>query len=154
MPSEPLRLFAADVRERLFAALDPVVSGLLTLTPREERDATFARLVIVLRYFPPTIAAYVSGVGDAADRQLTRGPLDILPNAEGIQRAMGDVLAGVLESLGAELAELAVAGVLDRAARFVLTAAPATGDVSLKEVGLGGEVIELGGIGSGPMTTH
>jgi hypothetical protein len=147
-------LVATFVRKRLFAALEPLVAGVMTLTPKDERDATFARLVIVLRYLPPTVAAFVAGEGEAPDRELTRGPLDILPNAEGIQRAMGEVLAGVLQSLGDELAELAVSRAIDRAARFILTAAPATGDVSLTEVGPGGDVVHLGGIGDGPMTTH
>ena len=164
---DPDVLVATEVRSRLFAALDPLVRGVVRAT--SEADV-LGRLRVYVRPFPlpgetpgPRLFLVLvnadietevnADIETEAGRELTSGLVRDMPSADQLEQTINDVLAIALSSIGhaaEDVFELQEAG----RAQLLLVARPADGSVKVLMVPNGGRPVVLGALLDAPETVH
>jgi len=151
-------LAATDVRARLFEALGPLVLGLMAQAA--DPDDVLGRVAFYVRPYPlpgegPGARIFVvREVDEDRSDELTRGLVADMPNHAALERALEDVVAGVLAGLGGEAAEHAVAATQRHAAVLLVVARPGDGSVKLLIVPKRGRPLVLGALVDAPATVH
>lgn len=157
MPSSDVE--ARDVATRLLDSLAPLVGGAVEHFRPEDVGAFASRLLILLQPAPSRLLRLVLTAEPGGSAiELCRGRTATMPNAPAIEKALQDLLAGILAGLGEEFAEQAIeyaAGA--RAGGFIVEVTPLTGVVRVLMC-TEGETLDkgtvLGGIVPEPETRH
>lgn len=127
------RVVAADVRDRIFRAVEPILSATLDrLDKRARALVDSGRVLVIVQPFPCILRVVFLGLPNPVE--LERVPGDFAP---GLEDAVRDAIAGVLASHddGGELA-LGAAAVQGAAGRggFLVLADPEDGAVEVSVV--------------------
>ena len=122
---------ARDVATRLLDSLAPLIGGAIEQFRPEDPGAFASKLLILVQPAPSRLLRLVLEAAPGGSAvELVRGRIATMPNAAAIEKAIEDLLAGVLAGFGEEFAEGAVAYASGaRAGGFVVEVTPLTGEV-------------------------
>ena len=122
---------ARDVATRLLDSLAPLVGGAIEKFQPEDAGVFASKLVILLQPAPSRLIRLVLEAGPGGSAcELVRGRIATMPNAAAIEKAVEDLLAGILAGMGEDLAERTVEyASLAQAGGLVVEVTPLTGVV-------------------------